>query len=155
MQDKWRNLLRASSEWKFNNKEVNFLFSFSETSIGVLILNVMWYLHKVIFVNMLSPVKFSFGVSLCKRSFCDCRLSKMTSLPFDPYRLTWYTECVNWLKFTHTQGNVAQRNHVLTKLVLLSLLAKVKVLLPLVVAEEMYVGRSVLRSKTRCVKTVQ
>lgn len=75
----------------------------------------------------------------------------MMSMLYVPYHSMWHAVCVNWLKFTHTQGSVAQRNHVSAKLVLLPLLVKVKVLLPLLLAKEMYRGRSVLKSKTRTV----
>lgn len=78
----------------------------------------------------------------------------MMSVPFGPYLLMWHVECWNWLNFTHTQGSVGQRNHAIARLILLSLLVKVRalLLLQIVLAEEMYVGRSVLRSKTPCVK---
>lgn len=66
----------------------------------------------------------------------------MTSLPCVPYHLMWYIVCVNWLKFTHTQGNVGQRSCVLAKLALLSL----QILLPLVLAKEMYVESLLRRS---------
>lgn len=101
--------------------------------------NLKWSFF-ISFSYMLSLPRFSLGK--CKWSCGDYRLSKMTSLPCVPCHLMWYIVCKNWLKFTHTQGNVDQRSCVLAKLALLSLL---KILLPLVLAKEMYVG-SLLRS---------
>jgi hypothetical protein len=75
----------------------------------------------------------------------------MTRIPLEPYLLVWQAECWNCLKSIHTQSDETKRDHLLAKLVLLTLLIKAMVLL-LVLAEEMYVGRSVLRSKTPCVK---
>jgi hypothetical protein len=72
----------------------------------------------------------------------------MTRIPLEPYLLVWQAECWNCLKSIHTQSDETKRDHLLAKLVLLTLL----MVLLLVLAEEMYVGRSVLRSKTPCVK---
>jgi len=68
-------------------------------------------------------------------------MSKMMRPPTGSYLLVWLAECWNWLKFTHTQSDETKRD------------SPVKAMVHLVVlAEEIYVGRSVLRSKTPCVK---
>jgi len=65
----------------------------------------------------------------------------MMRLPRGSYHLVWLAECWNWLKFTHTQSDETKRDSPVNAMVHLVVLAK-----------EIYVGRSVLRSKTPCVK---